>query len=138
MSDQQTDELRGLACHTANLEAEVVKGIIQRSEFNPKLAKHAQCAALHCFKSQFTQKKQKGVINTANMLRKIKTNHIIFSSLHSVNKSFCSADNLFMCDTLEGGRRKSLCCCRGAAACWEMWRWTRGIHNLLTVLLFFI
>lgn len=52
ISEQQTDELRGLACHTANLKEEVVKGIIPGSEFNPKLAKHAQCAALLCFKSQ--------------------------------------------------------------------------------------
>lgn len=44
------DEIRGLLCHTANLKEEVVKGIIQRSEF--KLAQHAQCAALICFESQ--------------------------------------------------------------------------------------
>lgn len=46
------DEIRGLLCHTANLKEEVVKGIIQRSEFKPKLAQHAQCAALICFESQ--------------------------------------------------------------------------------------
>lgn len=52
INEQQTDEQRELACHTSNLKAEVVKGIIQGSELNPKLAKHAQCVGLHCFKSQ--------------------------------------------------------------------------------------
>ncbi len=28
ISEQQADELRGLACHTANLKEEVAKGII--------------------------------------------------------------------------------------------------------------
>lgn len=46
------DEIRGLLCHTANLKEEVVKGIIQRSEFKPKLSQHAQCVALICVKSQ--------------------------------------------------------------------------------------
>lgn len=46
------DEIRGLLCHTANLKEEVVKGIIQRSEFKPKPAQHAQCVVLVCFKSQ--------------------------------------------------------------------------------------
>lgn len=46
------DEIRGLLCHTANLKEEVVKGIIQRSEFKPKLAQQAQCVAPVCFKSQ--------------------------------------------------------------------------------------
>lgn len=46
------DEPRELVCHTANLKVEAVKGIIQGSEFKPKLAKHAQCVARHCFKSQ--------------------------------------------------------------------------------------
>lgn len=68
ISEQQTDELRGLACHTANLKEEVVKGIIRGSEFNPKLAKHAQRPALLCFKSQFSQKDQKGVINASKVL----------------------------------------------------------------------
>lgn len=46
------DEIRGLLCHTANLKEELVKGIIQRSEFTPKLAQHAQYVARVCFKSQ--------------------------------------------------------------------------------------
>lgn len=50
---EQLMKLRGLARRTANLKMEVVKGIIQGSEFNPKLAKHAPRMALHCFKSQF-------------------------------------------------------------------------------------
>lgn len=50
---EQLMELRGLARRTANLKMEVVKGIIQGSEFNPKLAKHAPRMAFHCFKSQF-------------------------------------------------------------------------------------
>lgn len=50
---KQLMELRGLARRTANLKMEVVKGIIQGSEFNPKLAKHAPRMALHCFKSRF-------------------------------------------------------------------------------------
>lgn len=59
MSRTMVDEPRGLVCHTANLKKEkekkreVVKGIIQGSEFNPELAKHAQRAAAHrCFKLQ--------------------------------------------------------------------------------------
>lgn len=125
------DELRGPACHTANLKAEVVKGIIQGSEFNPKLAKHVQCAALHCFKSQFTQRDQKRVINMSNMLWKIKANNIILSSF-----PFSSVVNLFVTlsvntyDALEGSRRKSLCCRRSAARWWMLWSRTRGIHSL--------
>lgn len=52
-------EQPGLVCHTANLKDRAVKGIIQGSKFNPKLAKHAQCAVLHCFKSLFTQREQR-------------------------------------------------------------------------------
>lgn len=52
--EQQRDELRGLARHTANCKAEVARGIMGRSEFNPKLAKHAQCATPLLF--QITRK----------------------------------------------------------------------------------
>lgn len=60
MEANESDEPRGLVCHTANLKKrkkkkkrEVVKGIIQGSEFNPELAKHAQrAAAQRCFKLQ--------------------------------------------------------------------------------------
>lgn len=52
MSEDPEDEIRVLLCHKANLKEEAVKGIIQRSEFKPKLAQHAQCVALICFKSQ--------------------------------------------------------------------------------------
>lgn len=55
------DELKGLVCHTANLKMEVVKGIIQGSEFKPKLAKHAPCMARHCFKSLFSERIHEGV-----------------------------------------------------------------------------
>lgn len=54
---EQLMELRGLARRTANLKMEVVKGIIQGSEFNPKLAKHAplfQITVL-CFTVCFTK-----------------------------------------------------------------------------------
>lgn len=52
-----------LACHAANLKAELVKRISRGSWFNPKLAKHAQCVAVHCFKSQahFSQRITKSV-----------------------------------------------------------------------------
>lgn len=119
MSEQQTDELRGLACHTANLKVEVVKGIIQRSKFNPKLAKHAQCAALHCFRSQSIQKNQKGAINTSYILWK---NHYYLQCCVFSKYTFCSLGNLFIWDPLEDGHRKSLCCCRAAAVCSVMYQ----------------
>lgn len=72
------DEIRGLLCHTANLKEEVVKGIIQRSEFKPKLAQHAQCAALVWFESQ-------PVVSNHNSVEGNKSETGFVSLSHSAN-----------------------------------------------------
>lgn len=64
MNEQQTDEVSELTYHMANLKSEVVKRIIQGSEFNPKLAKHAQYGALTIHSKEperFYQHKQHAV-----------------------------------------------------------------------------
>lgn len=125
MSEQQTDEL---ACHTANLKVEVVKGIIQRSEFNPKLAKHAQCVASIVSNHNSLKRTRKVLSTRATCFWKINTNHIIFSSLCSVNTPF-ALQLICLCVILQKAAIERVCCCRGAVVCWVMWRWTKGIHK---------
>lgn len=48
-----------------------MKGIIQGSEFNPKLAKHAQCAARLCFKSQFLVSNHTSVKRTRRVINQL-------------------------------------------------------------------